>query len=201
MNPEIENINEEIEDVIEWQQLRDFENYDIATNHPFQIRERSTSRIIAITFDAGADGYNRVWLNGKHYLHHRIIAQQFIENPENLPQIDHINRVKTDNRLENLRWISNSENQKNKASHDGIIYEFINELPEDAIVVENYNNHDFTDLYYSHSLRRFIFNNGVNYRLLYNRLKIHTYFVEVVDTQNRRLNIYLNKYQRLCGFE
>jgi hypothetical protein len=190
-----------MEPVIEWQRLRRFKNYDIATTHPFQIRERSTGRIVANTFDIGANGYNRVWLNGKKYMHHRVIAQQFIDNPENLPQIDHINRIRTDNRLENLRWISSSENGKNKSSSCGVQYEFINELPEDAVIVENYNRHHFTDLYYSHSIRRFIFDNGFNYRLLHNNPKIHTYYVDVVDTENRRVRISLNKYHRLYSFK
>lgn len=43
----------------------------------------------------------------------KIVAQLFIENPEGYDKVTHINGDKTDNRVENLRWISDSENSKN----------------------------------------------------------------------------------------
>jgi len=45
---------------------------------------------------------------------HRLIALHFIPNPEVLPQVDHINRVRSDNRIENLRWVSEQENSSNR---------------------------------------------------------------------------------------
>lgn len=47
---------------------------------------------------------------------HRLIAEVFIDNPNNLPQVDHKNNINTDNRIGNLRWVTSSENNNNKVS-------------------------------------------------------------------------------------
>ena len=44
---------------------------------------------------------------------HRLIAHAFIPNPNNLPYIDHINGDKTDNSLQNLRWVTTIDNARN----------------------------------------------------------------------------------------
>ena len=63
------------------------------------------------------DGYLQIRLDGKSYRFHRLLMIAFVPNPENKPEIDHINRNKLDNRIENLRWVSHAENQQNIPIH------------------------------------------------------------------------------------
>lgn len=50
---------------------------------------------------------------GKNVRVHRLVAVAFIPNPENKTEVDHINAIKTDNSVNNLRWASHKENIRN----------------------------------------------------------------------------------------
>ena len=69
------------------------------------------NKFMSVHYDK--DGYKIVCIKGSKKLH-RLLAINFIPNPDNLPIIDHIDRVKTNNALENLRWVNNSTNCKNR---------------------------------------------------------------------------------------
>ena len=56
-----------------------------------------------------SSGYYKI--NGE--LLHRIVAKLFIPNPENKPEVDHIDTNIHNNRVDNLRWVTSSENQRN----------------------------------------------------------------------------------------
>lgn len=93
---------------MEWRKIAGRQNYSV--NDCGDIRNDKTGRILKLHL--GTAGYYQVMLGRKTvplYVH-RLVASAFLDNPSNLPQVDHINGDKTDNRAENLRWVSVSEN-------------------------------------------------------------------------------------------
>lgn len=64
------------------------------------------------------DGYPSVNIHGRFKTVHRLIARAFIPNPLNKPQVDHIDRQRDNFSLHNLRWVTQSENQRNTAAFD-----------------------------------------------------------------------------------
>jgi len=65
-------------------------------------------------YDTGR-GYLSVELGGKNHKVHRLVAIHYIPNPENKPEVDHINRNTSDNHIENLRWMTSKENNNNRS--------------------------------------------------------------------------------------
>lgn len=64
----------------------------------------------------GLNGYHRVTLHRgqrKQYLVHKLVAEAFIPNPENKKFVDHLNTIRTDNRVENLQFVTMTENNNN----------------------------------------------------------------------------------------
>lgn len=74
-------------------------------------------RIIKQVIDAC--GYQTVMLSVnrkyKHFKTHRLVAIAFIPNPKNLPEVNHIDGVKTNNQRVNLEWVTSSQNKRHAA--------------------------------------------------------------------------------------
>lgn len=107
-----------------WKDIPNYEGYyqisnlgrikSVARKVKYQNSYRNVKEKLKKTF-IGKQGYERVELskNGKtkKYNVHRIVANVFISNPLNKETVNHINGIKTDNRVENLEWATRSENE------------------------------------------------------------------------------------------
>ena len=63
-------------------------------------------------------GYLRVSISKQLKFVHRLVAEKYIPNPENLPQVNHIDGNKLNNSVENLEWVSNQENRNHAVEND-----------------------------------------------------------------------------------
>lgn len=106
-------------------------------------------------------------LGNKTVKKHRVVAEQWIPNPENKPEVDHRNQNPIDNHKNNLRWVTEKENMGNRRGYGGKAHERFDQLPENCQVIKKYGNHEIKNLFY----------NGEN-----------IYKYETLNNQYRKLN-------------
>jgi len=100
-------------DNMEFKTINGFDEYLIYQDgHVYSCR----SKMVLKNWNSGV-GYKSVSLSKDGIIYkktiHRLVAEHFIDNPENKSYVDHIDRDKTNNMYWNLRWATNSENVRN----------------------------------------------------------------------------------------
>lgn len=95
--------------------IKGYENYEVdSLGNVYTLNYKRTGRERKLKPDKNKFGYLQVNLyrNGKvkKFYIHRLVAISFIENKYNKPQVNHINEIKNDNRVDNLNWMTAKEN-------------------------------------------------------------------------------------------
>ena len=110
-------------------------------NRIAQVRKIGSNKVKKLT--PNDKGYLRAWCNGHKCYVHRLVAETFIPNPDQLPEVDHINNNRTDNNYTNLRWVTRSQNAFNcKLGNE------VDEIPKEATPIDVIKDCDFEDLFY-----------------------------------------------------
>ena len=88
--------------------LNGLNEYEISTFG--NIRNNKTKRILKI--NNKVNGYSSISLNGKTHKIHRLVALTFLNNKDDKPTVNHIDKNKHNNKLDNLEWATYSEQNK-----------------------------------------------------------------------------------------
>ena len=136
----------------EYVDLIGFDNYEILTTEPFTIRRKDNKRVVSESVNKNT-GYVQLNLNTPNGFvtrhKHRLIAQQFIPNPDNLSEVDHIDRNKLNNSLSNLRWVSRSDNLRNRTIKAYGKRQYLDHAPNDITEIKIFNDISYpNDTYY-----------------------------------------------------
>ena len=104
-----------------WKTVKYAPNYEISNLG--NIKNKKTNRLLTINYERLKKDNKRarpgLSHNGKikgYYLH-RIVAEHFLDNPDNLPEVNHINGDFYNNKLDNLEWISKLDNMRHASEN------------------------------------------------------------------------------------
>lgn len=97
-----------------WKAVSNYDNYEVSTLG--RVRNKKTGRVLKA---ADIGGYYSVGLScgkTKSYSVHQLVAQAFLPNPENKPQVNHLDKNGLSNKVTNLEWVTNKENSIHRSN-------------------------------------------------------------------------------------
>jgi hypothetical protein len=125
-----------------WKQINQYPEYYVSEDG--QIWSKVTKKILQQHINSGL-GYYRTCINGKQISIHRLVAEEFIENPNKYDVINHKNGDKKDNKVSNLEWCTVLENNLHSINVLGNKYN--GRVYEESPIPENYKKIDWLDNY------------------------------------------------------
>ena len=117
----------------------------------------------------------------KHKPIHQLVANAFLTKPNEKCVVDHINNDRTDNRLENLRFVSCNENTRNRLKNASVNYKFVNEIPTNSLHITFIKDNDITNigLYFNKQSNEFYIKMTDNkYRIMNKNPNKKSYFIQ-----------------------
>ena len=136
-----------------WKPISGFPDYYVSSLGRIVSFRKKCPRLLKIcnqTYRGREYSYVCLFNKGPHKcIVHRLVAIAFVENPDHLNEIDHINNIGTDNRACNLRWCTHKENMQNpltikrereyRLAHP---FELVHGYPRNVNVARFFNHHE-----------------------------------------------------------
>jgi hypothetical protein len=103
-----------MEDKEEWKIIDINKNYEVSSFG--NVRTVKTGRILKLSSKGGYGSVGLSSIKPKTYSIHQLVAKAFILNPNNKPQVNHLDKNGLNNNLSNLEWVTNEENAKHRSN-------------------------------------------------------------------------------------
>ncbi|CAL5978860.1 Conserved_hypothetical protein [Hexamita inflata] len=150
---------------MQFKQITGYENYIVYENG--QVTNINNGKVLKPWI---TNGYLQIQLSKnnkrKFYYIHVLVAQEFIgQKPDNF-DTDHCDRNSLNNHYTNLRYISKSENNKNKNSYGKYEAIYFDEIPECCLEITEYNHHKFENYFLNPCTYEIFYYNNFQFRQL-----------------------------------